>query len=74
MRQFSIQIAGDGFQIAQPWFAQAAAPGLMPCPTACLPVADQQTMALEVYRLAYERAMRMARPSIYQRACATCPN
>jgi hypothetical protein len=74
MRQLSIQIAGDGSQIAQPWFAKAAAPALMPCPMACLPAASQQVFASEVYRLAYERAMSMARPSIYQHACADSPN
>jgi hypothetical protein len=75
MRQLSIQIAGeDGSQIGQPWSAKAAAPTLLPCPPACLPAASQQALAFEIYRLAYERALLMARPSIYQRACADSPN
>lgn len=74
MRPSLVLAAGDGAQASHPLLTIPTLPELMRCPLACLPAGPQQAFAMQLYQLAYERAVQMTQRTIYDIAYAPSAN
>jgi hypothetical protein len=72
----SMRYAMGGEGASTPWMRSEAgsAPGLVVCPILSNDSGMDAMMALEIYRLAYERAQAALRPSAYELAQRVCWN
>jgi hypothetical protein len=67
------QLAGE-YSTPSPWSAVAAEPALVACPIPVSAFGACSVAVHDVYRMAYEAALRAAKPSLYERASAVCWN